>query len=537
MSSHSRHAAILLRGGALLDGTGQPGRPADLAIKGDRISAIGDLSRWTADLTLNVTGLVVAPGFIDMHSHSDLALLANPRAESKLRQGVTTEVIGQCGFSPAPAPEGQQDAIRALFGSWGQEVDWTWGSFADYLDALRRHPTSVNVVPLVGHSTIRVGAMGQDNRPPTPSELVAMQDTVRAAMDDGAFGMSTGLIYAPGMFADTEELVALASALAPANGIYFSHIRSEAENLLGAIAEAIEIGRRAGVPVQIAHLKAEGRSNWGKAEAALEAIDKARAQGVDITFDVYPYTAWNTSLAQLLPTWARAGGPEAIVERLREPTSRSQVRAEIAAAASADPGRWDRRLLASVDSDANRPLQGLTIAQIAERRGADPEDVVIDLLVEERADASMVGFAMDENGVRRIISHPLAMIGSDAAAAAPYGLLGRGHPHPRTYGTFPRILGRYVREEGLLTLEDAVAKMTSHPAARLGLTDRGQLAVGLAADIVVFDPNTIADRATYQDPHQYPTGIRCVIVNGILELDGNDHNDRRPGRVFSRTDD
>lgn len=533
-SQHERRAQLLLRGGMVVDGTGSPGHRGDVAVVGDRIAAVGDLTGWSADVTLDVTGLVVAPGFIDMHTHSDLALLINGRAESKLRQGVTTEVIGMCGFSPAPCPEGRREEIQALFGGWAREVEWTWGSFAQYLEALRDRGTSVNVVPLTGHGILRAGVMGQENRPPTASELDGMRAAVREAVDQGAFGFSSGLVYAPSMFADADELAALAAEMSAAGGIYFSHIRGESETLLDAVAEAVEIGRRGGVAVQIAHMKCEGQAYWGTVAAALDAVERAQQEGVDATFDVYPYTAWNTGLGQLLPAWAREGGPEAVVGRLRDPALRAKVREELAAAAAADEGRWERRLLAGVETDANRALQGMTLAAIAEQRGAAAEDVVMDLLIEESGQASMVGFGMSEEDVRGVLSHRLAMIGSDAAASAPYGVLGEGHPHPRTYGTFARVLGHYARDEGLFPLEEAVAKMTSRPAAKLGLADRGRLAPGLAADIAVFDAGTVADRATYQEPQQYPIGVRYVIVNGVVELDGEENQGRWPGRVLGR---
>jgi N-acyl-D-amino-acid deacylase len=518
----------------VVDGSGGPRRPADVALRGDRIAAVGDLAEWRADEQLKVAGLLVAPGFIDMHTHSDLSLLLNPKAESKLRQGVTTEVIGQCGFSPAPAPAERRDAIRAHFGDWGRKVRWTWESFADYLDALRHRPTSVNVVPVVGHGICRLGAMGEDRRAPTASELEHMTSAVRAAMEEGAFGVSTGLVYAPGMFAESDELVAVAAAAASASGIYFTHIRGEADTLLKAIAEAVAIGRRAGAPVHISHLKADGSRNWGRTAEALGRIEEASGSGLDIGFDVYPYTAWNTSLAQMLPAWAREGGGEGLISRLRDPVLRLKLLAELAAAADADAGRWERRILASVATDGNRPLQGKTIAAIAAQRGASPEGAVIDLLIEERGNAGMVGFGMCEDDVRRVLCHPLAVIGSDSAACAPYGVLGEGHPHPRTYGTFARVLGRYVREEKVLRLEDAVAKMSSRPATRLGLADRGGIAPGMAADIVVFDPSTVSERAGYQDPHQYAVGVRYVVVNGVIELDGDRHQGRHPGRVLER---
>jgi N-acyl-D-amino-acid deacylase len=527
---------ILLKGGVVIDGSGAKARRADVAVTGDRIAAIGDLSAWQAKAALEVSGLVVSPGFIDMHSHSDLALLINPRAESKLRQGVTTEVTGMCGFSPAPCPPARKQQIRDAFGSWAQHQDvaWDWGTFGEYIGALKARPASVNVAPVVGHGVIRTAVMGEADRAPSESELAAMCDAARQAMEEGAVGLSTGLVYAPGMWAETEELIAVAGAIAPFGGIYFSHIRGEADGLITSTAEAVRIGREAGVAVQIAHLKSEGRKNWGKSRAALDAIDQARASGVDVSYDVYPYTAWNTGMGQLLPAWAREGGIDAMVTRTKDPSDRARLLRVLSDAEAADPGRWERRLIASVESEKNRQYQGLTLAQIAERRNASAEEVILDLLAEEGGHVSMVGFGMDDEDVKRIIAHPVAIIGSDAAAVAPYGALGLGHPHPRSYGTFPRVLGHYARDEKVTTLEDAVAKMTSRPAAKLGLADRGRLSEGMAADIVVFDRERIADRATYQEPHQYPAGIHYVMVNGAIELEGEKHHDRRPGRVLGR---
>lgn len=526
---------VILRGGSVIDGLGRPAVFASVALSGDRITAVGDLDGWEAGRTIDVSGLAVAPGFIDMHSHSDLALLVNGRAESKIRQGVTTEVIGQCGFSPAPSPKEQWAHIRELSGWMGAYVDWRWETFGQYLDALADSGVSVNVVPLVGHSMVRTVVMGEENRAPTGAELAAMADAVRAAMDEGAFGMSTGLVYAPGMWAETEELIALARAMSAAGGIYFSHLRNEGPGLLDAIGEAVRIGREAGVGVQIAHLKASGEASWGRAGEALAAIEQARARGeAEVSYDAYPYTAWNTGLGQLLPAWAREGGSDAVMRRLRDPETRARIRAAIEAEAAEEPCRWERRLLASVETEANRGLQGLTLAEVARRRGKPVPDVVMDLLIEEDGQASMVGFAMSEEDVRRILAHPIGMIGSDSAASAPYGRLGESHPHPRTYGTFPRVLGHYARDEGIFSLEEAVAKMTSRPAAKLGLADRGRIAPGVAADITVFDPAAIADQADYTRPHQYPVGIRYVIVNGVVELDGEAHQDRRPGRVIRR---
>lgn len=525
---------LLVRGGAVVDGTEAPRRRADVAVQGDRIASVGALDEWVGEVTLEAAGLVVAPGFIDMHSHSDLALLIEGRAESKLRQGVTTEVIGQCGFSPAPAPRDRSAEWQGIPGWMAGHVDWSWESFGQYLAALGRAGISVNVVPVVGHNMVRAAAMGQYDRPPTSEELTAMRRAVQAAMAEGAFGLSTGLVYAPGVFAQADEIVALCQAM-EGRGTYFSHIRSEGAGLLEAISEAAQIGREAGVPVQIAHLKATPRPYWGRTEQALGLIEGLRERGeADVCYDAYPYTAWNTALAQLLPAWAREGGGEALAARLEDAATRARLRASLAEEAEADPGRWEQRIVGSVEGPENRDLQGLTLAAAAQRRRQAPEDLVLDLLLEERGEVGMIGYGMCEEDVRRVIAHPLGLIGSDAAAAAPYGVLGGTFPHPRTYGTFPRLLGRYVREERALSLEEAVAKITGRAAARLGLDDRGRIAEGMAADLVVFDPEGVADRADYAHPHVYPAGIRCVVVNGVLELDGEEHRNRRPGRVLTR---
>jgi N-acyl-D-amino-acid deacylase len=528
-------ADLIIRGGTVVDGTGEPGRAADVAVQGGRISAIGELGRWPAGTVVEAAGLVVSPGFIDMHSHSDLSLLINPRAESKLRQGVTTEVIGQCGFSPAPAPEERRGAVRAMFGgaAINESLEWSWGTMAEYLEMIRHRGISLNVVPVVGHATLRNVAVGMEDRPAGRAELGFMRRLVQEAMEEGAFGMSSGLVYIPSMFAPTEELIELAKVVAQHGGIYFTHIRGEADTLLTALDEATRIGRESGARVEVAHLKCEGSHNWGRSDRVLENLLQARAD-VDVRYDSYPYTAWNTGLAQLLPAWAREGGPEAMVARLCDPEGRERIRRFLVDAAEQEPGRWTRRLLSSAESESNRPLQGMTLDAIADLRMQPTEDVIMDLLVEEKGAAGMVGFGMRDDDVSRFVSSPLGTIGSDASAVAPYGDLSRGHPHPRTYGTFARVLGHYVREQKALTLEQAVHKMTGLPAQFLGLPDRGVLAPGKAADIVVFDPATVSDLSVYERPHQYAAGIRGVIVNGVLELDGDKHQGRKPGKVLTR---
>ncbi len=529
-------ADLLFTGGTVVDGSGDPPRRADVAIKEGRVEAVGDLSGWTARTSLDARGLAVAPGFIDMHTHSDLSLLVNPRAESKLRQGVTTEVIGQCGFSPAPAPEERRGVVRGMFGGLAldEAIDWTWNGLGDYLEVIRDRGTSVNVIPVVGHGTLRAIAIGLERRAPAASELSYMKSLLREAMEEGAFGVSSGLVYTPSAFADTEELIALAQVAARYEGIYFTHMRGEGVRGKAAVEEALRIGRESGARVQLAHLKCDGKEVWGHSGQVLDMLVQARDAGTPVCYDSYPYTAWNTGLVQLLPAWAREGGNDTIVERLCDPATREQVRQALVEETEADPGRWEQRLICAVLSEENRPLQGLTLAAIADLRMQPAEDVVMDLLVEERAAASMVGFGMSEEDVSQFVSSSFGTLGSDANAIAPYGTLGANHPHPRAYGTFVRVLGKYVREDRTLSLESAVAKMTRLAAEQLGLTDRGSLAPGMAADVVVLDPETVGDRATYQVPHQYPSGIRWVVVNGVLELDGDRHLGNRPGRVLVR---
>jgi len=533
--SESKHwVDLIIRGGLLVDGSGGPPRTADVAVSRGRIHSVGDVSGCIATDEVQAAGLVVAPGFIDMHTHSDLSLIINPRAESAIRQGVTTQVIGMCGSSPAPAPEEKLGAIRAMWGGDGEAVEWTWETYVEYLDVLFNRGPATNVVPVVGHGTLRAIAVGLANRAPKHYELAMMCDLLGEAMKEGAFGMSSGLVYTPSMYAETDELVALAKAMAEHGGIYFTHIRGEADTLLEALEEAISIGREGGVPVEIAHLKCEGRRNWGKAEAAVETLLGARDRGVDVTYDAYPYEAWNTGLTQVLPAWAREGGREAIVLRLSDFDSRNRIREFLVRSAAEEPGKWERRLISSVESAANRPYQGKTIAEIADLRARSPEEVTMDLLGEEKASVGMVGFGMHLDDVKTIITHSLGMIGSDSASSAPYGRLGLSHPHPRTYGSFARVLGFYVREISALSLEAAVAKLSRLPAERLGLSDRGLLAPGKAADIVIFDANTVADHASYEQPHLYPHGVHRVYVNGQLVVEGDHHTGAKAGRILAR---
>lgn len=509
---------LLIHGGRVLDGTGAPARSADVGVRGDRIAAVGDLKNARARLQLDAAGLCVAPGFIDMHSHSDRSLLAEGLAQSAIRQGVTTHVTGNCGSSPAPH--------RA--GSTGDFVE-----FHEYVAALRKEKTSINVCPLVGHNSVRTAAMGQENRRPTPVELEAMRDLVAAAMRAGAVGMSTGLVSPPGTYSETPEIIALAKVVASHGGIYASHIRGEAGTLVAAVEEALQIGREAGVRVQISHHKAAGKENWGKTRHTLAMIDEAARGGLQVLMDVYPYRAGSAGLSQLVPPWAHEGGRDAMLQRLRDPQLRPRIARDMSQGLPDWPNfftiDWDDIQIASVSTDANRRWVGHKVGDVARARNLSGVDACIDLLIEERSGIQMINFVIDEEEMQRVLVHPRAMIGSDGLAVSPE--TDKGQPHPRYYGCFPRVLGRYVRELRLLSLETAVHKMTGMPAAQLGLADRGRIRSGMAADLVVFDPATVADRATFEAPHQYPRGIPHVICNGQLVVHDERHTGARPGRV------
>jgi N-acyl-D-amino-acid deacylase len=523
---------ILIRGGAVIDGTGRPARRADVAISRDRIEAIDLLPGATAARVIDAAGHVVAPGFIDMHSHADFTLPGLPTADSKVHQGFTLEVVGNCGSSPAPlTPARRQDVIDSI-GLALPPLAWDWTTFRSYLDALTRKRLSINVAPLVGHGTVRLVAMGPGDARPTPDQLRAMTAEVRRAMDEGAIGFSTGLIYAPGVYADTDEVAELARAAGEGGGFYASHIRGEGRTLLSAIAEAIEVGRRAAVPVEISHLKASGRSNWPKMAQAIELIAEARAEGLDVTADMYPYPAGSTALSALLSPWVHAGGREPLLARLHDPADRARIRAELDGSGMAHDAGWEGILIAGCP--ARPDYEGRTLAHIASGLGTSPAEAAIEILRESRADAEMILFMMSEDNVALGLRQPWVMIGSDGEGRADHGPYGAGKPHPRNYGTCPRFLGHYVRDGGVVPLPDAIRKMTSLPAAKLGLRDRGRLEPGAVADVVVFDPGTVVDTATFAEPHRYPHGMPWVLVNGEPVIAGGRHTGSRPGRVLAR---
>jgi N-acyl-D-amino-acid deacylase len=519
---------LKIEGATVIDGTGSPGSRGDLGVRDETIVAIGDLSREAAGRTLNAAGRVAAPGFIDMHSHSDWRLWANRRAESKIRQGVTTEVVGNCGFSPAPASDEHLDDLKGFAPYLPRGLDFRWRSVGEYLDAFDADGTALNVVQLVGHGTLRVAAMGFARREPTTSELTTMQRALADAIEAGAWGLSTGLIYAPGSYAATAEIVTLARICARRRrALYASHIRGEGATLLDAIAEAITVGREAEMSVQVSHIKAAGRPNWGKVTRALALVDEAVAEGIDVMADVYPYTASSTSLRSLLPDWALEGGIPAMVERLRDPAVRERIGQELAQPVSGqtllDRVGWENIMISF--SPRRKDVEGKRLSEIGGLEAA------LSVLADEPR-SGMILFQLDERDLREALAHPRVMIGSDGSSLAPYGELGEGKPHPRSYGTFPRVLGEYVREQRLFTLAQAIHKMTGLPARRLGLSDRGVIRPGAKADLVVFDPRRVGDRATFEAPHQYPAGIEHVVVNGRFVIRDGEHTGSLPGRVL-----
>ena len=524
---------LLIKGGMVYDGTGAPWVRADLGVIGGRIAAIGDLRGARAIKEIDAEGLCVSPGFIDIHSHSDLAVLVNPKAESKIRQGVTTEVVGQCGSSPTPINERNRELAGTMAKEYGIEINWR--TMGGYVAAVADRGSSVNIVPVVGHSAIRSAAMGMERRAPTHDELGLMMRLVAEAMEGGARGFSSGLIYPPSSYADGEEIVALAGVVARYDGIYMTHMRNEAEGLLKSIDESLEVGRRAGVRVQISHHKAVGRPNWGLPEQSLARLEAARRESVDVTADQYPYIASSTGLSSVIPAWAHEGGPKAMIDRIKDPDTAARLRGEIEESQTKRDGRWEDLFVASVSHEPHKGYEGKDIAEIAAEMGVDPITAVFDLLVASGY-VGQVRFGMCEEDVVKIMQHPLVMVGSDGSCLAPYGKLCRGKPHPRNYGTFPRVLGKYVRDEGHLEMAEALRKMTSLPASRLRLYDRGLLRPGLAADVTVFDAATVAEKASFVDPHQYPEGIKAVVVNGELTVLDGEHTGATGGRVLVRRD-
>lgn len=522
---------IILHDGLILDGTGTPGFKTDVAINGGRIVRIADCSREDASLRINCKGLVIAPGFIDMHGHSDELLLVDPFADSKIRQGITTEVGGNCGMSPGPlSAEEFSSRKRRMQDSYGFELTTQdMGGFLDALDAAR---PVMNFCCLVGLGQTREAVGGTSDAPLAKEDLARECDLVKEACEQGAIGVSSGLIYPPGSFADTSELAALAAAAATSGSpLYASHIRSEGDELIEAVEEALDVGRRAAVSVQLSHHKASGKKNWGKVHDTLALVDRALGSGLDVVLDQYPYKASSTGLEVILPKDVNVGGHDAVASRLADPKYASLVAARIELQYR---DRWNDVLVSAVGGEQNKRFEGMSVAQIAGETGRTPVGAALQLLVEERLEVGAIYFTMCEDDVRTVLSYNRTAIGSDAVVRSVGGPTALGKPHPRGFGTFPRILKRYVRDTRLLTLEEAVRRATSLAARRLGMKQRGEIATGWWSDIVVFDPASVADTATYEEPYRYPDGIVHVLVNGVTVVRDALPTGARAGQVLRR---
>ena len=526
---------VILRGGTVYDGTGTPGRIADVGIRGDRIAAVGDLAKAQAKTVLDAKGLAVAPGFINMLSWSTDSLIADGRSQGEIRQGVTLEVMGE-GNSMGPLTD---DMKRRAVEQMGDiRYDITWTTLAEYLAFLEKKGVSTNVASYIGAATIREHVVGLEDRPATPAELEKMRALVRQEMEAGALGIGSSLIYAPGTYASTEELIELNKAAAPYGGRYISHLRSEGDRFLEAVDELITIARAAGVPAEIYHLKAAGASNWPKMDQAIAKIEAARKGGLRITADMYTYTAGSTGFDACIPPWSRAGGYDALFKRIADPPTRARMIAEMRAPAVGwenlcqAAGTPHGLLLVEFKNDALKPLTGKRLDEVMKIRGKDAENTILDLIAEDRTRVGVVFFLMSEDNVRKQVRLPWVSFGSDASSMAPEGVFLKSSTHPRAYGNFARLLGRYVRDEKLVPLPEAIRRLTSLPAANLGLKDRGTLAVGAFADVVAFDPAAMADKATYEQPHQYAVGMRHVVVNGVPVLRDGEHTGATPGRAL-----
>ena len=527
---------LVIRGGKIVDGTGNPWFRADVAIVEDRIAALGDVPAGTGKAEIDAQGLVVAPGFIDMHSHSDRTLLVDGDAQSKIRQGVTTDILGE-GFSGGPYT-GQLSPKEVTVRGATVAVE----SLGDFFEALEDSTTSINVGSYVGIGNLWRSVMGYSFERPTPEQLDEMKELLAAAMRDGALGLSTQVMTPPGSLATTEDLVELANVAGEHGGIYSSHIRNEGLGVFDAVEEAITVGREAGLPVDVIHLKIADEQYWGRMDEIVARINEARRAGVQVQANVYPYTRGNNNLSSIVPPWAHEGGNERLLERLQDPETRQRIRRDVEEGLpgwynhyTAVGKDWSRMLIS-----ANNFYKGLTMDRVIEMKSEnrtpapDPIDVLLDLLVEQNGSVSTVYAHHTESDMNLALAQPWCSIGSDGSALAVEGPLRTGNPHPRNFGTFPRVLGRYVREQNLLTLEEAVRKMTSLNAAKVGLLDRGLLRPGFAADVTIFDPETVVDEATYTDPFHYNKGIEYVVVNGRIVLQRGTHTGARPGKVLRR---
>ncbi len=526
---------VIIKGGTVYDGTGGPPRRADVGIRGDRIAAIGNLSKAKAQNVIDATGLAVAPGFINMLSHSWASMIVDGRSLGELRQGVTTQIFGE-GSSMGPLSDEMKKRRLDDEGDVKYPIEWT--TLAEYLTWMERRGISQNIASYIGATTIREHVIGWENRQATPAELEQMRELVRREMEAGALGIGSSLIYAPAFFASTEELIEMCKVAAKYQGKYISHIRSEANQLLEAVDELLRIAREARIPAEIYHLKASGQENWPKMDAVIQRINEARRQGLKITADMYTYPAGATGLTSTMPPWVLDGGYEALFKRLQDQATRKQIAAAISSPAKdwenmyILAGSPDRILLVGFRSEALKQYTGKTLAEVAKLRGSDPVETIMDLILEDRSRIGTVYFMMSEENIRKQFRQPWVSLGSDAASMAAEGVFLKSSTHPRAYGNFARFLGKYVRDEKVMSLSEGVRRMSGLPATNLGLDHRGFLKAGMFADVVVFDPQTIADKATFEKPHQYSVGVRHVFVNGVQALKDGEQTNAKPGRAL-----
>jgi N-acyl-D-amino-acid deacylase len=525
----------IIKNGTVYDGTGGEGKRTDVAIKGDRVAGVGDYKNAKAKTVIDAKGLAVAPGFINMLSWSTESLIQDGRSQSELRQGVTTEIMGE-GESMGPV----NDRLRE-FGLKQQtdiKYDITWKTLAEYLQFLEKRGISCNVASFIGATTIRAYVIGFDDRAPTPAELEQMRGLVRQEMEAGALGIGTSLIYPPAFYAKTDELIELCKVAAQYQGKYISHMRSEGNQLMESLEELIRISREAKIPAEVYHIKAAGQKNWGKVDALLARIEAAQKEGLDIRANMYTYTAAGTGLDACLPPWTEDGGYPALFKRLRDPAMREKIKAEV----QVDSDKWenlylaagspDKILLVAFKSEKLKALTGKTLAAVAKMRGKDPIETAMDLIAEDESRIGTIYFLMAEENVKKELAKPWVSFGSDEASQAPEGVFLQSNPHPRAYGNFARVLGKYCRDEKVVTLPEAIRRLSGQPARNLGLDHRGLLQEGMFADVVVFDPARISDHATFEKPHQYATGVKHVFVNGVQVIKDGEHTNAKPGRAL-----
>ena len=523
---------VVIKNGWIYDGLGGDPYQSDIGIRGESILEIGKISASKGETVIEADGLSVCPGFIDVHDHSDVGLFVNPKAESAVRQGITTLVSGNCGFSVFPMAGEIIEEIRANYQEQYQ-LDLTWTDLKGFLSRLEEQGVAVNYATLVGHGAIRGAVVGLHDRPSKTEELLQMKELVAENIKDGAFGLSTGLEYAPGSYAPADEITELCFVVSQLGGVYTTHMRSEGDMLFESLDESIDVARKTGVSLQISHFKIAYPPNWDKIDGALDRIEEAAREGIKIFCDRYPYIAGSTGLSFNLPLWARQGTTDEILSVLKDPTNESRLR-EYVDEREQKLGSWDKVVITEVVTEANKKFVGKNILEASKEAEKDPFEFIRDIIIEERNRVGMVIFMMKEDNLKRILSHPLVGVGCDGSARSPYGILGEGKPHPRSYGTFPRVLGKYIRDEKILPMAEMIKKMTSLPARKFGFENRGVLRPGFFADIVMFDGARVIDKATFTDPHTYPQGIEYVMVNGQAVVNKSGHTGNLPGRVLRK---